>query len=87
MTTETVYNLSGTINEVTFKKRTKDIAKTLLELKPEFVFTDTYITLSTGAGKNKVTTERKVNLVQSKRLFNNEDALSIFVMNLTQEYQ
>ena len=87
MTKEIVYTIKGTINEVAFNKRTKDIAKTLLELKPEFVFCDSYITLSTGSGKNKVTTERKLNLVQSKRLFNSEDVLSVFVMNLTQEYQ
>jgi len=87
MDKQTVYNLSGTINEIPFNKRTKDIAKTLLELKPEFVLCDSYITLSTGSGKNKITTERKLNLIQSKRLFSSEDVLSVFVMNLTQEYQ
>jgi len=80
------FQLKGKINEVPFSKRTSDIKKTLLELKPDFVYTDSYFTLSTGTGAKKISTERKLNLLQSKRLFNNENVLDIFIMNLTQEY-
>lgn len=86
MTKLKTFQLKGKINEVTFSKRTSDIKKTLLELKPDFVYTDTYFTLSTGTGAKKIITERKLNLVQSKRLFNNEDVMDVFIQNLTQEY-
>jgi len=81
-----VFNLTLMINGENHKKRTTDIAKTIMELKPDFCYTDTYITLSTGSGKNKITTERKLNLLQSKKLFNNENVLQVYVMNLLQEY-
>lgn len=83
---EKVYTLSGRVNELPFSKRTSDIKNALLELKPEFCFTDTYITLSAGAGKNKITAERKLNLKQSKQLFNNEDFLTVFTQNLMVEF-
>ena len=85
-TTKKVYTLKGRINETPFSKRTSDIKATLLALKPEFVFTDTYIVLSTGAGASKITTERKLNLVQGKKLFNSEDYLTVFLQNLMVEY-
>ena len=81
-TKEKVYTLKGRINETPFSKRTSDIKATLLALKPEFVFTDTYIVLSTGAGASKITTERKLNLVQGKKLFNDEDYSTVFIQNL-----
>lgn len=80
------FSLISKINEITHKNRTSDIKKTILGLKPEFVYTDTYFTLSSGSGKSKITTERKLSLLQSKRLFNNEDVLDVFIQNLTQEY-
>ena len=81
-----VFSLKGKINEIAFSKRTSDIKQTILELKPDFVFTDSYFTLSTGTGANKIITERKLSLLQGKRLFNNENVLDIFILNLTQEY-
>ena len=80
------FQLKGKINEVAFSKRTSDIKKTLLEIKPEFVLTDCYFTLSTGSGSSKISTERKLSLMQSKKIFNNEDNMDIFIINLTQEY-
>lgn len=77
-----IYTLSGRINEVPFSKQTKNIDKTLLELKPEFVFCDTYITLSRG----KIKTERKLNLTQGKRLFLDENVREVFVNNLMMEF-
>ena len=80
------FKLTSRINEVVFNKRTSDIKKTILEIKPDFVFTDSYFTLSSGSGINKVITERKLNLLQTKKLFNNEDVLDIFIVNLMMEY-
>jgi len=80
------FQLKGKINEVPFSKRTSDIKKTLLELKPDFVYTDTYFTLSTGTGAKKISTERKLNLTSGKRLFNNEDFLDVFCNNLLVEF-
>jgi len=83
---ETIYTLFGTINEVPFNTKTSDIEKTLLELKPEFVFTDTYLTLQLGVGKNKITTERKLNLTQGKKLFLDENFRKVFILNLMVEF-
>lgn len=80
------YSMILRINEVTYKKRTTDVKKTILSLKPDFVQTDTYITLSTGTGANKISTDRKLNLVQGKKLFNDTDSLDMFVQNLLIEY-
>ena len=80
------YTLTGRINEIEFNKRTSDLKKTLMDLKPEFVFCDTYITLSKGSGKDKVVTERKLNLKQGKQLFNNEIFLDVFIDNLLMEF-
>jgi len=85
-TTTPTYTLTGRINEIEFKKRTPDLKKTIMDLKPEFVFCDTYITLSKGSGKDKVVTERKLNLKQGKQLFNNEIFLDVFIDNLLMEF-
>lgn len=81
-----MFNLIIRVNEKENRKRTKDIKKAIMDCKPDFVFTDTYLTLSKGAGKNKVTAERKLNLLQSKRMFGSEDVLDVFVNNLTMEF-
>jgi hypothetical protein len=81
-----IYTLTGRINEIEFKKRTPDLKKTIMELKPEFVFCDTYFTLSKGSGADKIVTERKLNLKQGKQLFNNEMFLDVFIDNLLIEF-
>jgi len=81
-----LFTLSGRINEIPFEKRTSDVIKTLLELKPDFVQCDTYITLSRGAGKDKITTERKLNLTQGKKVFLDENVREVFVNNLLVEF-
>ena len=85
-TTTPTYTLTGRINEIEFKKRTSDLKKTIMDLKPEFVFCDTYITLSKGSGADKIVTERKLNLKQGKQLFNNEIFLDVFIDNLLMEF-
>lgn len=65
-------------NGMTFTKQTADIAKSILSLKPDVLYTDIYITVKKG----KELTERKLSLKQGKNLFVNEDYLPIFINNL-----
>ncbi len=69
-------------NGLKFKKRTNDIPEAILKLKPETLFTDLYVTVSKGKGKDKEITERRLNLQQGKNLFINEDFLRVFTNNL-----
>jgi hypothetical protein len=80
------FNLKGKINEVPFSKRTSDIKKTLLEIKPDFFYTDTYIGVSSGSKMNKLETERKLSLTNSKRVFGDDVLMDIFVNNLLVEF-
>lgn len=77
--TNTMYNLTLKFNGETFTKRPKDIKQAILSLKPEQLHTEMYVTL-----KNKEDVrERKLNLVQGRKLFIDENFLDIFIMNLT----
>ena len=73
-----MYNLTLKFNGEIFNKRPKDIKKAILDTKPDVLHTEMYVILKKG---NDVR-ERKLNLRQGKSLFNNEDFLNIFVMNL-----
>lgn len=73
-----MYNLTLQFNGETFKKRPKDIKKAILSLKPSVLHTEMYVIL-----KNKRDIrERKLNLREGKKLFNSEDFLDVFIMNL-----
>ena len=72
------YKVEMVFNGSTFKKTTDDVAKTIVELKPDVLHTEVYVSVSKG----KDTMERKLNLVQGKRLFLSEDFLSVFISNL-----
>ena len=73
-----MYNLTLSFNGETFKKRPKDIKEAILSLKPPVLFTDIYVTLQSKGDIR----ERKLNLLQGKKLFNNEDFLDVFIINL-----
>lgn len=75
-----MYNLTLQFNGETFNKRPKKetLKKTILSLKPSVLYTEMYVTLK---DKQDVR-ERKLNLVQGKNLFNNEDFLDVFIINL-----
>ncbi len=66
-------------NGDTFKKKTDDIAKTILDLKPEQLHTEVYITVKSG---KEYAQERRLNLIQGKKLFINEDFMDVFISNL-----
>ena len=73
-----MYNLTLIFNGETFNKRPKDIKKAILSLKPDWLHTEIYVTLKKGDDVR----ERKLNLIQGKKLFNKEDFLDVFIMNL-----
>ena len=74
------YNLTLQFNGEVFKKRTENISEAILSLKPESLVTEIYLTVIPVGSKEK--TERRLNLLQGKRLFNNEDFLAVFIHNL-----
>ena len=74
-----MYNLTLKFNGETFNKRPKeDIRQAILSVKPSVLLTEMYVTLKKGSDVR----ERKLNLVQGRKLFNNEDFLDIFIINL-----
>lgn len=75
-----MYNLTLQFNGEVFKKRSTvdSLKQAILSLKPEVLHTEMYVTLK---DKNDVR-ERKLTLRQGKSLFNSEDFLDIFIMNL-----
>jgi len=76
-----IYSLEMLFNGLSFKKRTDDIARTILQFKPEVLYTEVYVIVKHG----KDVTERRLNLRQGKNLFVNEDYLPIFINNLLLE--
>jgi pectate lyase len=72
------YTVIIEINGVKITKKTDDIKATLLSLKPEILYLGIYLTVKNG--KDVIT--RNLNLIQTKRLFANEDVMDIFIMNL-----
>lgn len=73
-----MYNLTLNFNGETYNKRPKDLRGSILSVRPQFLYTDVYITLK----NKKDVRERKLNLTQGKKLFNDSDFLDVFVMNL-----
>lgn len=62
-------------------KRTTDINKAILDFAPEFLHTEMYLTLKKG----KLKTERKLTLIEGRKLFANEEYREIFINNLVLE--
>jgi hypothetical protein len=60
------------------EKRTDNIDEAILSFKPEMLMTEMYIT----AKKGEMVSERKLTLVQGRKLFNNESFRQIFINNL-----
>lgn len=71
--------LTLAFNGETYSRKTKDMKKYILSLKPDWLHTDMFVTLE---NKDNDTRERHLNLRQGKQLFNNEDFLDVFVLNL-----
>ncbi len=75
------YNIEMTFNGFTFNVKTNDLFKGILSLKPDELFTESYITITKGTAEF----QKKLTLVQTRKLFNDEIALDIFINNLQLE--
>ena len=78
--TKTKYNLRFIFNEKTHNKRTSDIKEAILSLKPEMVYTESYLIIKPTGSKDL--TERHLNLPNTRKLFRDEQYLDIFINNL-----
>ena len=76
-----IYSIKLIFNGLEFNKRSANIAKAIMEVKPEVLHTEMYVVI----GKKGDTTERRLNLVQGRKLFMNDDFLEIFINNLLLE--
>jgi len=72
------YTLELTFNGETFTKNTDDLKKAFMSMKPEFVHTEGYITISKG----DAVFQRKLDLVKLRKLFANPEELDMFVDTL-----
>ncbi len=72
------YELTFTLNGKTDVVKTNDVKASIVSLKPEFPFTEAYITVKWG----DVSRERMLGLQQVKKLFNDPEFLDVFIINL-----
>jgi len=73
-----MYNLTLNFNGETYTKRAKDVKSAIMSLKPTLLFTDVYITVKDKEDFR----ERKLNLFQGRKLFQDENFLDVFIINL-----
>lgn len=78
------YNLTLLLNGETHKKRTDNIKDAILSLKPEVLYTEMYVIVQKVGSKDKI--ERRLSLIEGKKLFINEDFLDVFIINLLLDY-
>ena len=72
------YKVEIKMNGEVFKKKGADLNEVIMKLKPEFVLTQSFVTIT----YKKRTFERMLNLVDGRRLFNDETYREIFINNL-----
>lgn len=72
------YELEMLFNGEKYKKSTDNIPEAILSFKPEFLHTELYVIVKEG----KEVTDRRLNLVQGRKLFMNDDFLEVFINNL-----
>lgn len=72
------YVIEMIFNGSSFRKRTDNVNQAITDLKPDVLFTELYATFKSG----KYVIERNLNLIQGKRLFNNDDFREAFISNL-----
>lgn len=72
------YSLTFIINGETINKRNADIDVAFMAVKPELVLTEMYVT----AKRDKSMTERKLTMVQARKIFNDAMAREVFINNL-----
>lgn len=72
------YTITLHTNGKVFKKNTDDIESGILALQPDSFFTESFVSVTNG----KVKMDRHLNLVQTKKLFNDEIFRAVFISNL-----
>lgn len=72
------FKLEMLFNGKKFSKRTDNIEESILSLKPDVLYTEVYVIVT----NNKELTERKLNLIQGKRLFLVDEFRTVFINNL-----
>jgi len=77
-TTPKAYSVWAKFNGVEIKKKTDDLDKTIKEMKPDWLHTEVYFKVT----KDKVTSERHLNLIQAKRMFSDDFNREVFINNL-----
>ena len=73
------YRLTAIINNETHNKRTNDIEQTLLDLQPQFVLSEMYLTIKT----KDTTTERRILAQDAKKFYADPIFRQVFMNNLT----
>ncbi len=76
--TKPTYSLTVLMNGEKINKRTQDLDATLASLKPVWLHTEVYVIVKKG----KQTVERRLTLVNAKRVFNNDVVRQVFINNL-----
>ena len=72
------YSLQMKVNNETHTKRTDDLEEGIVSLQPDVVHTEMYMTAKAG----DMVAERKLTLVQARKLFNDKVFRQIFINNL-----
>lgn len=72
------YKLELVINGEKKVIKTDNLKESILKLKPDQVFTEMYITITKG----EAMFEKKFNLIQARKFFNDDMFLDIFINNL-----
>lgn len=73
------YKLEMFFNDAKFTKQTDDIDSSILSLQPKELFTEMYIALT----KDGLTIEKRLDLNQGRKLFQDDEFRMIFINNLT----
>lgn len=77
-----MYDVSVLMNGETYQSFTNNVRDFLESIKPELLFSEIYVTIKYKRDSEDEIIERKLNLVQGKRLFLDDVNMEIFINNL-----
>ena len=72
------YKLEMTFNGETFKAETDDLKQAFMDMKPDFVHTEGYISIN----KDGLVFQRSLDLVRLRKLFAHKETLDVFIDTL-----
>lgn len=73
-----LFTITFNLNGEKKVKRTKDIEKAILQVQPEVIYTESFVTIQQG----KERLDRHLNLTETKKLFRDSMFREIFINNL-----